>query len=83
MSIRSMPDNQTIPLKLTFSANNVSISLDYVEFSKDRSGIEEVEISTGRRACFGDDARAASRRVAFSDRRYLDSPSGEQYQECK
>ena len=46
MSVRSMPDNQTIPLKLTFSANNVSISLDYVEFSKVRSGIEEVEIST-------------------------------------
>jgi hypothetical protein len=46
MSVQSIPDDRTIPLKLTFSNGNESATLDYVEFRKTRSGLEEVEITT-------------------------------------
>jgi hypothetical protein len=46
MSVRSMPDDRTIPLKLMFSKGDRHAALDYVEFRKVRSGVEEVEITT-------------------------------------
>ena len=46
MSVRSMPDDRIIPLKLMFSKGDSQATLDYVEFRKTRSGAEEVEITT-------------------------------------
>lgn len=46
ITVRSIPDNTIIPLRLTFAAPDSSASLEYVEFRKVRSGQEEVEIST-------------------------------------
>jgi len=46
MSVRSMPDDRIIPIKLTFSKGDSQATLYYVEFRKARSGAEEVEITT-------------------------------------
>lgn len=46
VSVRSMPDDRVIPLKLLFSREGTLVVLDYVEFRKVRSGAEEVEIAT-------------------------------------
>lgn len=46
VSVRSMPDDRVIPLKLLFSRGGTQVVLDYVEFRKVRSGAEEVEIAT-------------------------------------
>lgn len=46
MSVRSIPDNTIIPLRLTFTNPDSSARLEYAEFRKVRSGQEEIEIRT-------------------------------------
>lgn len=46
MTVCAMPDNQIVPLKLTFTGEGAKASLDYVEFRKLRGGSEEVEIAS-------------------------------------
>jgi len=46
MRIQGIPDDKIIPLSLIFKNGAETARLDYVEFKKVRSGIEEVEIST-------------------------------------
>jgi hypothetical protein len=53
MSVRSMPDDRVIPLKLTFTTADSRTSLEYVEFRRVRLGAEEVEIRTVGQAPLG------------------------------
>jgi hypothetical protein len=53
MSVRSMPDDRIMPLKLMFSKGGTQATLDYAEFRKVRSGADEVEITTVGTQSFG------------------------------
>lgn len=46
IGIQALPDDMIIPLSLIFKNSNTTVKLDYLEFKKIRSGVEEVEIST-------------------------------------
>ena len=48
--VRSQPDREPLPLRLTFVTPHESATLDYVEFKKTRQGAEEVQIETAKDA---------------------------------
>ena len=46
VSVQCMTDKRPVPLKMVLSNGDTQTTLDYMEFRKTRSGLEEVEITT-------------------------------------